>query len=240
MTIAMPRLFHLVPLALLLSACGGEKTQDPRAERDPAVAGALDDPLMADPDLTTQNRDGSVLAGGGPASAEVPPDKRTPEEAERARQAAQDLLGTRIEPAPLPAETLPESRLVRAATMQAVAEALELGGKGCPARIGYGFAWAARLPAALPVYPRGHARVAAGVDEGACHIRAVRFVTPVPANEVADFYHAAAGKAGLAPQVRREGQDLVIAGRKGAGVFAVYIRTGADGLSEVDLATSGL
>lgn len=195
---------------------------------------------MADPDLTSQNRGNSALSGGGPATADIPPDKRTPEEAERARQAAQDLIGGKIEPAPLPSETRNDSRLARAVTMQGVAEALELGGKACPAKVSYGFGWAAKLPPALPIYPRGHARVAAGADEGACHIRVVRFVTPVPANEVVDFYHAAARKAGLAPQVRREGDDQVVAGAKGMASFTVHTRQGKDGMTEVDLATSGL
>jgi hypothetical protein len=239
MTIRLLRNALALPLVLALGACGGEEKADPRAERDGVVANALDDPIMADPDLASQNRGDAALSGGGPATAEIPPDKRTPEEAERARLAAHDLLGRKIEAAPLPAETLPESRLVGAVTMQGVAEKLELGGKGCPARMSYSFDWAARMPAALPVYPRGHARVAAGADEGTCHIRVVRIFTPVPVNEVVDFYHAAASKAGLAPQIRREGDDQVVAGGKGAARFYAYVRQYANGLTEVDLATSG-
>lgn len=236
----MPRLVPLVVLTLLLAGCGKEQRKDGLAERDPAVAAALDDPLMADPDLTSQNRSDSALSGGGPATAEIPLDKATPEEADRARQAARDLLGSPITPAPPPVETLAESRLAKALTLQAVAEALDLGGKGCPARIGYGFGWAARMPASLPIYPRGHARVAAGTDDAGCVLRVVRFVTPVPPGEVIDFYHAMAKKAGLAPQVRREGEDQVVMGGKGAGRFAVYVRQAPGGLSEVDLASGAL
>jgi hypothetical protein len=170
---------------------------DPRTERDAAVAAALDDPIMADPDLASQNRGNTALSGGGPAMAEVPPDKRTPEEAERARTAAQELLGGRIASAPTAAQTLPESRLARAVTMQGVAQALGLGGAGCPAKLGYGFIWAARLPAGLPVYPRGHTRVAAGADDAACKVRVVRFASPASVADLTDFYYASA--RGVAP-----------------------------------------
>jgi hypothetical protein len=241
MTVWSLRIALALPLVLALVACGGEEPADPRAERDGAIANALDDPIMADPDLASQNRGDAALSGGGPAMADIPPDKRSPEEAEKARLAARDLLGGRaLDPAPLPGETLPESKLANAATLQAVAEALKLGGAQCPAKLSYSFGWAARLPAELPVYPRGHARVAAGSDDPGCKLRVVRFVTPVTPADVVDFYQAAAAKGGLAPQRRKEGGDEVVSGGKGPARFAVYVRSGADGLSEVDLVTSGL
>jgi hypothetical protein len=236
---AVLRLPIILTLALTLAACGDEAKPDPKTERDPAVAAALDDPIMADPDLAAQNRGNTALSGGGPAMAEIPPDLRTPEEADRARTAAQELLGGRIEPAPAAGQAVPDSKLARAATMQGIAQTLALGGTGCPAKLTYGFIWAARLPAGLPVYPRGHARVAAGVDEAACKVRVVRFASPASVADLTDFYYASAAKAGLAPQRRKEGGDEVVAGTKGAASYAVYIRTGADGMSEVDLAVSG-
>ncbi|MFM5948786.1 MAG: hypothetical protein ACKOPM_06090 [Novosphingobium sp.] len=240
MTVRLLRFALALPLAFSLGACGGEEKADPRAERDGAVANALDDPIMADPDLASQNRGDAALSGGGPATADIPPDKRTPEEAEKARLAARSFFGGRsIDPAPLPDDTLPESKLAKAATLQAIAEAVKLGGAQCPAKLSYSFGWAARLPAELPVYPRGHARVAAGSDDPGCKLRVVRFVTPVTPTDVVDFYQAAAAKVGLAPQRRKEGGDEVVSGGKGAARFAVYVRSRVDGLSEVDLTTSG-
>lgn len=234
------RYLLVAPLALALAGCGSEEKTDARTERDGAVSNALDDPIMADPDLVAQNRGDSALSGGGPAMAEIPPDKRSPEEAEKARLAARDFFdGRAIDPAPLPAETLPESRLGKAATMQAVAEALKLGATQCPAKLNYSFGWAARMPAELPIYPRGHARVAAGSDDPGCKLRVVRFATPVTPADVTDFYHAAASKSGLAPRRLKEGGDEVVSGGEGAARFAVYVRKRADGLTEVDLATSG-
>jgi hypothetical protein len=225
----------LLTLPLALAACGEEKKADPLAERDPAVTGALSDPIMADPDLTSQNRGDTALSGGGPATAEVPLDKRTPEEAEKARLDARDLLGGSIDPAPAATVTLPESRLAKAATPEAVAAALKLGPASCPAKVSYTFAWAARLPAALAIYPRGHARVAAGTDDAGCKLRSVRFATPVAVPDVVDYYYASARKAALAPERRKEGGDEVVAGAN----YAVYVRQGRDGMTEVDLVTSG-
>jgi hypothetical protein len=230
----------LLILPVMLTACGGEEKSNPLAERDPAVTGALSDPIMTDPDLTSQNRGDSVLSGGGPATAEIPPDKRTPEEAEKARLAARDLLGGSIDPAPAASVTIPDSKLAKAVTPEAVAAALKLGQAACPAKVSYTFAWAARLPAALPVYPRGHTRIAAGTDESGCKLRSVRFVTPVAVSDVVDYYFASASKAALAPQRRKEGSDEVVAGTKGSAGYAVYVRQGRDGLTEVDLVTSGL
>lgn len=226
-------------LSLALVACGSETRTAPLAERDPAVTGALSDPIMADPDLTSQNRGDSVLSGGGPATAEIPLDKRTPEEAEKARLAARNLLGGSIDPAPAATVILPESKLAKAATPEAVAVALMLGSADCASRMSYTFAWAARLPPALQVYPRGHARVAAGTDDGGCKLRSVRFVTPVAVSDVIDYYYASASKAALLPVRRTEGGDEVVAGGKANSSYAVYVRQGRNGLTEVDLVTNG-
>lgn len=228
-----------IGMLLFLVACGNEKKSAPMAERDPAVTGALSDPIMADPDLTSQNRGDSALSGGGPATAEIPLDKRTPEEAETARMAARNLLGGSIDPAPAAKLVLPESKLAKAATPEAVAVALKLGSAACPSRMSYTFAWAARLPLALQVYPRGHTRVAAGTDDGGCKLRSVRFVTPVAVPDVVDYYYASASKAALLPVRRTEGGDEVIAGSNASTGYAVYVRQGRDGLTEVDLVTNG-
>ena len=92
--------FTLLSAVLLLSACGsGEPAADPLAERDPAVTAALADPLMADPDLTSQNRGNAALTGGGPAAGEIPPFKRGQAELDAARAAALELAGGGHRPA---------------------------------------------------------------------------------------------------------------------------------------------
>ena len=230
----------LVPAALVLAGCGASAPAEPPSERDPAVVAALDDPLASDPDLAGPGGHDTVLAGGGPARAEIPLDLTGPEEAARAREAARTLLGGAIPAAPAPVRQTERSRLAEPATPQAVAEAAGLGPPHCPARLADGFIWAARLPESVPIYPRGHARIAAGSDADGCRMRVVRFVSAGSVQDLVDFYHAAARRAGLSAEHRREGEYAVVVGRRGASGFAAFVRSGEPGLSEVELVTSGL
>ncbi|MBK9011325.1 hypothetical protein [Novosphingobium sp.] len=228
----------ILSLPLLLAACGdGADKPDPRSDRDPAISGALSDPLMTDPDLASQNEGGAVLSGGGPASGEVPRPKQGPEEVAAARAAAEALLGGKVAPAPAPSATLPESRLAGAFTPQAMADALALAPSACKQKLSYGFGWAGALPAELAPYPRGHTRVAAGSDAAGCRQRAVSYLTPLPVSEVIDFHFARAAKLGA--ERRREGADEVVAGSKGGQRFAIHARAAEGGFTQVDVVTAG-
>lgn len=225
---------------LLVTACGGADTaKDPLAERDPAVSEALSDPLMADPDLTTQNQDGAALTGGGPASAAIPPEQRSPEEIAAARRAALAAAGGAIAAAPAPEKTTDTSRFAKAATAQAIAAALGLGGKGCADSLDYSALWAARLPPPFEVYPRGHVGQAAGAQTPGCALRVVGFVTPVPSSDVLDYYAARAAAQGFSVRHVREGDDQTLDGAKGAARYGVIVRRRADGLTQADIVTSG-
>lgn len=224
----------------VLGGCGSGEAADPTAQQDPVVADAVNDPIMADPDLASQNRGNAALTGGGPATAQIPPFNRSPEEIERARTAAATPFGGKINPAPAPQRTAPQSQLAGAQTPLAVAAALRLADGVCGQSFGFSASWAAKLPSALPVYPRGHTLVAGGSDDPLCKLRSVRFVTPVPVSDVIDFYYASAGKARLMPQRAREGSDEVVSGGLEDRGFMIYVRQRGDGLTEVDLVTSGL
>lgn len=232
-----------IVLCLLLGVIAGCHRADPaadrQAERDPVAAAALNDPIMADPDLAAQNRGNSALSGGGPAQGDLPVFNRSAEEANTARAAAAAAVGGKLNPAPPPGAASPASRLAGALTLPALLTAAGIGNPACAARLEFTMGWAARLPAALPVYPRGHTVMAAGSDAAGCQLRVVRFVTPVTPFDVADFYYASAAAANLSPVHRRAGADEVIAGNAGARQFAVYARTRSDGLSEVDVFTAG-
>lgn len=238
----MPRpILTLLPSLVALAACSGaDKSADPYAERDPAAAAALNDPIMVDPDLAAQNRGNSALSGGGPAQGDLPDFIRTPEEAAAARAAAQAQLGSAPPTAPGPGSTSPTSRLTGALTMPALAAAAGIAAPGCADQLGFTMAWAARLPAGLPIYPRGHTIMAAGSDTAGCKLRAVRFVTPVAVSDAVDFYYASARAARLPAEHRREGSDEVVVGAHGSASYAVYARQRGDGLTEVDLFTAGL
>ena len=234
-----PGLIFVAALLALAACSGADKIADANAERDPAAAAALNDPIMVDPDLAAQNRGNSALSGGGPAQGDLPDFIRTPEAVAAARAAAQALLGSAPAAAPGPATTRPTSRLDGALTMPALAAAAGIASPGCADQLSFTMAWAARLPAGLPIYPRGHAIMAAGSDTAGCKVRAVRFVTPVAVSAAVDFYYASARAAKLPAERRREGSDEVIAGTPGGAAYALYARQRSDGLTEVDLFTTG-
>lgn len=228
------RLVLLVPV--LLAACSGGERAVGRQDPDPVTVAALADPLMTDPDLTSQSHASAALGGGGPGQAEIPREPLGPEWVGKARSAAEALAGTRLAPASPAGERAP---LAETLTPVAFA-ALVPGARACTETAGYGFIWAAALPAPFPVYPRGHVQIGAGNDLGGCRLRAVRFTSPVPGEEIAAFYRAQGRAAGLPLDYRKAGDRLVLAGRKGKAAVLIAIAARDDGLSEVDLATSGL
>lgn len=230
--------FLTVAAAMLLAACGSdEQPDDPLAERDPAVTAALADPLMADPDLTSQNRGNAALTGGGPAAGEIPPPKRGDAEIAAARSAALTLAGGGLAAAPQPITREKLSPAVAAGTAEGLVRSLPWA-KDCAGKLSYTAGWAAKLPTVLPIYPRGHVQESAGSDEAGCKLRAVHFQTPVPPGDVIDFYYTMARKAGFTVQSGKAGADRTLTGSKGAARFVLYVRERA-GMTEADLVTSG-
>lgn len=219
--------------ALALAGCDGGRTPPP-PPRDPVVVAALNDPLMTDPDLLTQAQPGTLFVMPGPASAPIPLIDRGDEELDRARAAAGRLAA----PPPLAPEAAPAAGVTLADTMAILLAEFD-GPRGCADRIGYTAQWGARLPAAVPIYPRGHLQDAAGSDAPDCRLRAVTFLTPVPAAEVAAFYATRAGQAGWRPRYQRAGEGLRLAARAGATGFAAWLGA-RDGVTVVTLVTLGL
>lgn len=234
----LPRLAPQLLGLSLLAACGGAAEPAATPLRDPAIMGALSEPLLSDIDLVGASRNATMLSGGGLAEGGVPLFGPDDKEADRARAEAARLLGGAVPPAPAPNGAAPQSPLGRAATAAAVAAAVPFAAR-CAPSLDYSFAWAARLPAALPVYPRAHAQEAGGSDADGCRLRVVNFRTPVAVAEVVGFYHASAARAGLAPRVAKAGEDQVVRGAKGGLSFAVHARATGDGMTEVDLVTEG-
>lgn len=233
----MDRFLPLLALGLL-TACGDAAVPETTPLRDPAIMGVLSEPLLSDPDMVSASRNAAMLSGGGPAEGGVPLFGPDDKEAARARDEAARLLGGAIVPAPRADGGAELSTVAQAQTAASVAAALPFAVK-CASSLGYSFAWAAKLPAAVPVYPRAHAQEAGGSDAAGCKLRVVNFRTPVAVNDVIDFYHASAARAGLVPQVSKAGKDTVVSGGKGALSFAVHARRMADGVTEVDLITNG-
>lgn len=228
---------------LLLAGCGwfGDEAGEPVAENDPAMSAALGDPITTDPDLASQNRaDSAVFVPSGDGS--LPTVDSGAEAIAAARAEALRLVGGpgKMQRAPEAEEV--DGALPADATLTAAARAAAApgGNRDCAARVEYTMQWAARMPAAFPVYPRSAVQEAAGTDASGCALRVVNFVTPVPLGEVIDFYYSRARGAGFsAERVLQDGDD-VLGGVKGAASYVVYARRLPSGITEVDLVTSGL
>lgn len=242
--LSLPRLpsalIPLIVLITLLAGCDPRKPAAPAEDQDPAVAGALADEIMVDPDLARQNSHNAALTGGGPASAAIPPEDTSAEAIAAARAEAVKLAGGPLQHVP----RAQSGSAAPAGQTAALTASVALGrngagaGQDCAAKVEYTMGWAARLPAPFPVYPRGHVQEAAGTDAAGCRLRVVNFLTPVPLGEVADFYWTRARTAGFAATHRLDGGDHVIDGARGAAAYVVYLRQ-RGALTEVDLVTNG-
>lgn len=235
---AMQRLALLV-CCTLLAACSGEAEEQPIVpERDPATVQALGDQIMVDPDLAQQNEANAALTGGTDHS--IPPIVNTREAIADAQQEAADLVGgtsnfaTLGEPA-ISSDPIPESARYSVAELARLTDGLA----PCADPASITASWAARLPKAFPIYPRGNTIDAAGHDGAKCSLRAVRFLTPVPREDVLRFYATRARTAGLAAKYTRHGEFDRLEGKKGGVAYSVTIRQRSSGISEVGLVTNG-
>jgi len=222
--------------ALMLAGCGSSKDAPAPAESDPAVTGALGDQIMVDPNMSGNNG-AAVAANDG--KIEMPPQQRTPEAIQAARDEAMVQAGGNLKSAPA-AKKGPASSLVEsAATAAQVAQSAKASSADCTKKAQYSATWASKLPKDLPVYPRGAVQEAAGTDADGCALRVVNFVSPVTPKDVIDFYYTKATSAGYGADYRMDGSDHVLGGRKGDQAYVVYARKLPNGLTEVDLIASG-
>ncbi|MBO6767905.1 MAG: hypothetical protein JJ901_06325 [Erythrobacter sp.] len=230
-------LASLVPVALLASC--GDTAEDEAAgdAMDPASEQALNDELMTDPDLAGRNEANAALSGTG--NAAIPNIDKSPRAVEAARSRAAELVGGRSELVSAPTATaLGEGAAPSQAMVAAARAAVAPGGENCGDKVEYSSAWAAKLPAAFPVYPRGNTQEAAGTDEGECALRVVSFLTPVPLDEVLAFYYTRARGAGFSVEHVTSAGDNILSGTKGDAAYVVYGRRLPEGVTEIDLVTT--
>jgi hypothetical protein len=224
----------LLATLLLLAGCGSDEPAMGEPEEDPALAAALGEQIMVDPDLVGQNRANSAAAMPS-ADGSLPTVDNNPEAIASARAEALRLVG-----GPGRMKKAPEAREVAGTLPSALTAAAQAAADGnCAERAQYTMQWAARLPRPFPVYPRGAVQEAAGTDAGDCALRVVNFVTPVPLAEVMDFYFTRARNAGFSAQRQLHDGDDVLAGVKGGASYVVYARRLPSGNTEVDLVTTG-
>ena len=226
--------------ALLLAGCGHkDEAQDTSADNAAAASSALGDQIMVDPDLASQNQANSAV-GANYANGELPPEMKSPEAIGRAQAQAVNLLGGPGKLRRAPTAMAVSGKLPADSAYTTAAQIAARPGNGdCPNKVNYTTQWAAKLPAAFPVYPQGAGQEAAGTDEGGCALRVVTFLTPVPLSDVVDFYYTRATDAGYTLHHLKDGDDDVLAGVKGTSSITIYARKNAAGSTEVDLAASG-
>jgi hypothetical protein len=207
---------------LMLAACG---TEEPVAvpDDDPALAAALAGPILVDPDLVGQNRANSAVALPS-HDGSLPSVDAGPEVIAAARDEALELVG-----GPGRMRQAPEGENIAVPDVE-----LNCGEHALRTAL-----WAARMPAAFPVYPRGAVQEAIGTDSDGCALRRVNFITPVPLDEVIDFYFTRARAAGYSTDRIARKDDNLLAGKKGAAAYTVSARRLSSGNTEVDLVTNG-
>ena len=219
-----------------LAACGRQEAADKADQIDPLYAAGLAAPLMTDPDLASLNRAGAALSADTTIGVPIPLDSPSNQAKAAALADAATWLGAAPKPlAPAADGPVPDAGQSVLLTWQSA-----FGGGSCPAGAGWGHIWAARMPAAFPVYPRGHVQEAVGSDDQGCRLRAISFTSPVAATDILAFYAAAARKAGLAAEHRSAGDSEAVTGKRQGSGYAVIARPGPNGLTAVDLVTQGL
>ncbi len=223
----------LISVVLVLAGCSNDAAPPTQERRDPAVAQALDDPLMTDPDLSSRNEGAAAISVRTDGALPILPVSDAEIGAARAEAAA--MIGGEDKLAPLPRSAGPVAPLGLphgpANHLAVLADRTT-----CRAKLSDSTVWAARLPAALPVYPRGATLAATGGNGEGCQVVATVFATPVPIDKVLAFYWHRAAAAGMAPVHRTAGTWSVLQGRRGATAFDLRA-TQVDGRTTVELAT---
>ncbi|WP_147417598.1 hypothetical protein [Sphingomonas cavernae] len=205
----------LLAALLALGACNDEPDQAELAKLDNSLAGNVTDPALAgalkDQIVVDPRRAGAVaVPGPRPSAAELGTLKRAP--------------AAKATPDPVAPATL--------------AAAKADGGKaGCMSGLGYNAAWAAKLPADLPLFPQARVSEAAGKDAAGCRARAITFATAADIGQVIDFYYTRATAAGFTAEHVREGQEHILGGTRDrdGGAYYLLARALPKGGTEVDL-----
>lgn len=221
---------------LVLSACtpAPEDAAQQAAEAngvDPALASALQDQIMVDPALSQQANGDAVRPPARPASGGVPADDIA---------ANSNPVGTeQLMKAPAPTQADKSCKNCaagrEAVTLGGLAEAQ--GSGGCAANMKYSAAWAARLPADMPLYPQARVTEAAGSEGGRCTLRAVSFSAPSALQGVVDWYYTRAVKAGYTAEHQVDGEMHILGGTRSRddGAYVLYLTARPDGGTDVDL-----
>ncbi|MCM0000419.1 MAG: hypothetical protein NBV68_13625 [Erythrobacter sp.] len=230
----------VIPLGLLalLSACGpgGDEAAQGGGliATDPVIARALHDPLMSDPDLASRNE--AAAAIGFADSAALPVLAGSSAAAAAAREAMRiELLESGTLPDLPPAGDAPGGAVL--GPMSGPEELLAaVGAPGtCAGELNEDFALAATLPPAAAIPPHAMVVQAGGSDAADCGLRIVRYLTPAAPEDVLQYHHVRAARAGLTPTRHAAPGDSISGTGEGSERLAVSLRKAAHGLTGVTL-----
>jgi hypothetical protein len=237
---ARSRLFYLpFLLPLALAGCGGADSvsnadQAAGNAADPALASALQDQIMVDPQLGRQANGDAVRPPTQPYSGGVPDDGVA------ANGDKINMDGLMKTPAPIQAGK--DCKQCAAAR-----ESVTLGGLAarqndkrtsqCAGSLTYSAGWANRLPADLPLFPQARVTEAAGSEAGKCALRVVSFSAAQPMQAMLDWYYTRAVKSGYSAEHQVDGKEHILGGTRDrdGGAYVLFMTARADGGTDIDM-----
>ncbi len=240
---ALFRAVSTVTLVLALAACGkGDKDANLAAldaqltnnMADPALKGALADPIVVDPQLIGQSNRNAVRTTDKPASGALPV---LSGDAGKARAQALRQVGGKLLTAPAATDGKAMESNVTLGAVAREQAGRQGGNASCAKKLGYGMEWAQRLPEGFGLYPGAQLTEAAGAEKDGCTLRAASFVTPVPRQSVMDYYYTVARRAGYDGEHQILGGDHVLGGTRksdGAAYFILFTEA-PGGKTSVDI-----
>lgn len=237
---AFRRAFYLSALLpLALAGCGGAGDLGNAEEisgnaADPALASALQDQIMVDPQLGRQANSDAVRPPSQPYSAGVPSD------AVATNSGKVDLAGLMKTPDPVQAGK-------ECTQCGAARESITLGGLAsrqrdkrtseCAGSITYSANWANRLPRDLPLFPQARVTEAAGSETGKCALRVVSFSASQPMQTMLDWYYTRAIKSGYSSEHQVDGKEHILGGtrERDGGAYVLFLTNRSDGGTDIDM-----
>jgi len=230
----------MLALPLALAACGSRGSLGDVADTesgnaaDPALASALQDQIMVDPQLGRQANGDAVRPPGQPYTGGVPNDNVA-------------TNGSKVDTGQLlktPAPTQADKSCTQCAASR---ESVTLGGLAarqkdgktsqCASSLQYAAGWAQRLPRDLPLYPQARVTEAAGSTAGQCQLRVVSFSSPQPMQAMLDWYYTRAIRGGYTSEHQVDGQEHILGGTrdKDGGAYVLFLTNRPDGGTDIDL-----
>jgi hypothetical protein len=226
--------FTALAAALALAACGGGGDAGNLAgldnqlvgnDADPALTSALADQILVDPTLANQSNKNAVRPPETPTQAQYPPTQGGGQKAGGKAAAGTGAAGS-----------------TDAQHAQLASAARGEGSFVCGnLRFDHNLAWARRLPPTFPAYPGARVTEAAGSNEGECKMRVVSFTAAAGYQQLLDWYHTRAVRAGYSSEHQVRGGDHILAGTnaRDGGAFYLIVTPKGGGSEAALIANNG-